>query len=388
MKKRLLMIILLALLIGVSALTVGSVVAQDSLTAFSDMPAGEWTMIEPGGETICAYGTPFKFFVRPADTPSDKLMIHFEGGGACWDQDTCAPSFVFPPDDPNARPLFAKDISDEEMAGYTQGLFDFDNPENPVADYNTVFIPYCTGDIHMGNTVQEYTSSSGESYTMHHKGFVNASTVLDWTYANFENPSDIFITGISAGALGQVLHTPYIMDHYKDSGANIVQFADSYVGVVAPNWAGFGTWGAYENRAVDIVPAYADMTPEKFTIANLYKGMAPVFPEHTFSEFSSYVDTTQIFFYFLTGGGATPEEAGTNYVVNKQSIMNGLTANLPNFRAYQSWGNVHGITPINDFYAYQVKGVRLRDWLADLLVDEPVRNVSCSLCTTPELYTP
>jgi pectinacetylesterase len=382
--KKLSILIFGMLLFIMSTALVGSAVAADALPNLTDLKSGEWNAIAPGGDTICSYGTPYQFFVRPAASPSDKLMIHFEGGGACWDAETCAPDYKFPPDD-TGKPLFDRDVSDNEMEGYTGGLFDFSNAENPVADYNTVFVPYCTADVHMGSMTHEYSSSSGEKYTINFQGFTNASAVLDWTYANFDKPSEVFITGISAGAIGQVIHTPYIMDHYKES--QVVQFADSYVGVTARGWTGFKEWGALPNVAKAIVPAYSDLTEANFSLARLYKGMVPAFPDNTFSEFTSYLDGTQIFFYFLTGGGATPEEAGGNFVTGRQSIISSLTANLPNFRAYQSWGNIHGITNVDDFYAYQVKGVRLRDWLADLLAGKTPRSVICSSCTTPELYS-
>jgi hypothetical protein len=382
--RKLSFLILGTLLFLMSTALVGSAVAADALPKLNDLKTGAWNAIAPGGETICSYGTPYQFFVRPAATPSDKLMIHFEGGGACWDAETCAPDYKFPPDD-TGKPLFKRDVPDGQMDGYTGGLFDFSNAENPVSDYNTVFVPYCTADVHMGSTTHEYQSTSGEKYTINFQGFTNASAVLDWTYANFDKPSEVFITGISAGAIGQVIHTPYIMDHYKDS--QVVQFADSYVGVAARGWTGFKEWGALPNVAKDIVPAYADLTEANFSLARLYKGMVPAFPNNLFSEFTSYLDGTQIFFYYLTGGGATPEEAGGNFVTGKQSIISSLTANLPNFRAYQSWGNIHGITNVDDFYTYQVNGVRLRDWLADLLAGKTPRTVICTDCATPELYS-
>lgn len=48
-----------------------------------------WEEIAPGGDTICARGTPFSFFVRSGD-PS-RVIIDFIGGGACWDGQSCAP---------------------------------------------------------------------------------------------------------------------------------------------------------------------------------------------------------------------------------------------------------------------------------------------------------
>ncbi len=386
MRKLLLTAVLIVLCMTMGALMAGSVVAQDALPAFGDLAAGEWNEILPGGETTCAHDTPYRFFVRPAEQPSEKLHIYFEGGGACWNGENCAADYIFPQTE---RPLYKQAVPENNMESYPGGLFDFANAENPVADYNTVVVPYCTGDIHWGNATQEYTSASGETYTMNHKGFVNASAVLDWTYANIENPSDLLISGTSAGALGQIMHAPYIIDQYPD--AHTVYFADSYVGVGNRNWQDHASWGAFGNFS-DSIQAYTDMTEDTyFNASRLYRGMASAYPDVVFSEFTSYLDSTQIFFYFLTGGGATPEEAGGNFVAGKSGLLTGLSANLPNFRYYQSWGNIHGIIAFPDFYTYQVRGTRLRDWLADLLAGNDVRNINCGdgqACAIPELYEP
>ena len=49
---------------------------------------GRWETIYPGGDTICSRGTDFRFYLRGGD-PS-KVMIYFQGGGACWDDLTCS----------------------------------------------------------------------------------------------------------------------------------------------------------------------------------------------------------------------------------------------------------------------------------------------------------
>jgi len=51
-----------------------------------------WNIIEPGGDTVCSDGTPYKFFVRPG--AADKLMVYFQGGGACWTGVTCDPDLT------------------------------------------------------------------------------------------------------------------------------------------------------------------------------------------------------------------------------------------------------------------------------------------------------
>src|SRR5688500_18322802 len=48
----------------------------------------QWQAIEPGGDTICSDGSPYRFFVHPGDPA--RLLFEFEGGGACWSAETCA----------------------------------------------------------------------------------------------------------------------------------------------------------------------------------------------------------------------------------------------------------------------------------------------------------
>ena len=42
-----------------------------------------WNEIFPEGDTICARGTPFSFFVHPGTV--DRVVVDFMGGGACWE---------------------------------------------------------------------------------------------------------------------------------------------------------------------------------------------------------------------------------------------------------------------------------------------------------------
>jgi hypothetical protein len=40
----------------------------------------------PGG--VCSDGSPYRFYVSPGDPK--KVVLDFQGGGACWDAATCA----------------------------------------------------------------------------------------------------------------------------------------------------------------------------------------------------------------------------------------------------------------------------------------------------------
>src|SRR5688572_25884181 len=54
---------------------------------FSDLTPGEWHKIEPGGETSCAHATPYAYWVRIGSR--NDLLVYFQGGGGCWNADTC-----------------------------------------------------------------------------------------------------------------------------------------------------------------------------------------------------------------------------------------------------------------------------------------------------------
>ena len=49
---------------------------------------GVWETIYPGGDTICSRGDEYRFYLRGGDPR--KLMIYFQGGGACWNELTCS----------------------------------------------------------------------------------------------------------------------------------------------------------------------------------------------------------------------------------------------------------------------------------------------------------
>src|SRR5262249_7447047 len=84
------------------------------------------------GKTLnpqCIHSTPYSFFAKRGTV--NKLVVYYQGGGACWEQVTCgAPTCdasVGPSDNPNLA---------------TSGFANLSNPANPFRDWNVVFVPY------------------------------------------------------------------------------------------------------------------------------------------------------------------------------------------------------------------------------------------------------
>lgn len=159
-----------------------------------------WIMIEPEG-AVCGDGSQYKFFVNFSNT-SDDLVFVFEPGGACWDYESCtgqsgirgAANVDGLPDD---HYLMAPFIS--------PFLQRFDNT-SPTQDWNLVYVPYCTGDVHTGNNVITYSDPGGvePDVTFHHAGHDNVQKVIEWADSNFTHVPRMLVTGCSAGGAGSI----------------------------------------------------------------------------------------------------------------------------------------------------------------------------------------
>ena len=83
----------------------------------------------------------FTFFVKGGDT--NKLVVYFQGGGACWDANNCLYYHTYTEEVLN--------IADYDT-GF-MGIFDTELFLNPFKDWYFVYIPYCTGDVHWGQKI-------------------------------------------------------------------------------------------------------------------------------------------------------------------------------------------------------------------------------------------
>lgn len=328
-----------------------------------------WSKIEPAGDTVCAHGTPYAYWVRPGT--NDNLMLFFEGGGGCWSADTCRDtgqkfngfydSAVTSVDDPSRR----------------NGVLDFDHPDNPFSDYTVVFIPVCTGDVHWGDQITTFTDSDGEEVVINFNGFVNAQSAIQWAYDNVPEPESVFMTGCSAGSPGSLMHAPYVIEHYSDTP--VVQFGDS-LSLINDGPVDFQSlWGAHD-RFAPWIPALANMEPLDWTMARHYIAVANYYPNYTFSQYNTVRDSVQVF-YTTPFGDPDPYE----WTPLLDAHLDEIAANAPNYRSFTAGGDVHCITPSSSFYSYAIDGVKLVDWVTALINGEPMDSRHCTDCESAEI---
>src|SRR5271166_420858 len=122
-----------------SAGDAGTDAQAPSMAPVADATPGQWVWTSVEG-TMCRDGSETGFAVNVASPPSDKLVIFLEGGGACIDSFFCLP-FTSPQ-------TFGPSQFSTWKGGATDansGVFDRTDTNNPVAGWNFVYIPYCTG---------------------------------------------------------------------------------------------------------------------------------------------------------------------------------------------------------------------------------------------------
>ena len=160
-----------------------------------DKPA-LWRQIEiPGAQ--CGNGSPYRIYFRPGQ--KNKLSIGFMSGGACWNFFTCY------------GPARLTNLKLANSWGLNKGIFS--QKSTSVGSYTQVFLPYCTGDVYIG----QHTATYRKKRTRH-VGKSNTQATLNYLAQNLDGWSElekVFVHGSSAGAIGALLHLRALDQSFK-----------------------------------------------------------------------------------------------------------------------------------------------------------------------------
>ena len=328
----------------------GSDGAVEELGAEVPFPIEQLSEVLPGGDTLCARGTPFRFFVYPADP--EKVVIDFQGGGACWSELTCGLSGAIFSDSTGDLDQFQA-MRDQ---GWLSGIYDFDNPDNPFSGWTVVHIPYCTGDIHWGDATVDYS----DELTIHHRGYRNAMAVFEWVKEYYPGAQRVVSTGCSAGAYGAIGHAPKLAELYPEAELTVI--ADGGSGVITDDFlaGSFPNWNAEANMPLDL-DGIAGRAIEDLTLVDFYVAVAKAFPDMRVAQHTTAFDKDQIFYYSVMGG----DEAEFN--TRLEASLESIASQADNFRYYLAPGPVHCIHPYDITYTREVGGVAYADWLRELV---------------------
>jgi len=166
-----------------------------SLAPVTGLTANAWVWTPVTG-TMCRDGSQTGFAVNLASPPSNNLVIYLEGGGACVDEFFCSPL---------ASPTTFGESQFSSWQGdatgdANSGIFNRGDTANPVAGWNFVYIPYCTGDIFTGNRTN--VTVPKVSMVQQFVGYTDVGLDLDRIVPTFPGVQKVLLTGISAGGFG------------------------------------------------------------------------------------------------------------------------------------------------------------------------------------------
>jgi hypothetical protein len=272
------------------------------------VPPLTWTWVPIDG-SVCADGSPTGIGVETPATPTDKVLVFLDGGGACWDYTTCflahtASSF---------GPFGANEMQAKIRDKRAGSVLDRDAPGNPFKDFTFVFVPYCTADVHSGDTTQTY----GSSTTLHHKGRVNVSKAFQHLATMIASPAKVVVSGSSAGGFGSLLAFTHAKAAWPSAKAYLVD--DSGPPLANVPTATIAAWQLAWDMGTAVAEvcglACATVPP---TLAPIIPSLAAKYPTDRFALLSSTQDAVIRYFFMdwadpnqLANGGMPAAEFET-----------------------------------------------------------------------------
>jgi len=245
----------------------------------STMRTDESSMVYPGGATRCLSNTRPEYAFQVVPRSKSKLLLLFDGGGACWnkltvDADACNKKSVIP------MPL--------------EGMMSNEG-QNPFRNHTIVYVQYCSGDLHAGSVIHPFRDK--DNGVVEQRGFENTGSAIAWAKANLDPELESFVlAGQSAGAIAVQVWAWKALGEFHYQQARVI--SDSYAGVFPQGFQGpvFSTLGVCKNDLLP--PQLADSCGRKdITMSDVFVEAMRAYPRVAFATVDSMYDVEQLSFY-------------------------------------------------------------------------------------------
>ena len=173
---------------------------QKALPVLPCDPAVEtWYSFYPE-QAVCGNGEPYHGCLRIGT--ENKLCILFSGGGVSVNAYTAAnPENLFRP---QSAGFYSNDVFlVADLFAYMGIGKAFDG--NPLNHWTVLYVPYASGDFHIGDNDYAYTDENGEQKVLYHHGYRNYRALLNQIKSIIPEPEQLLIAGYSAGGFAAAL---------------------------------------------------------------------------------------------------------------------------------------------------------------------------------------
>lgn len=375
---------MLALLLTTSAALVACDDDEETPPAYVPEAYEKWIMHEPEG-AVCADGTQYRYFTKHRED-AENVLVLFEGGGACWNWETCTAAagtlgalgvdcvmsegdehcirenyadtyYPLPPTiPPSALDLVAgllpswADLSVDGVAidtvlplasrGTKGG-----EAVSPMHGWNLVFVPYCTSDLYAGNKAAEYVNPEDpdDKVTFLHYGLNNTLAVAEELDVMFPRVPQFAMNGCSAGGAGVMATYHFFRSKMRGIERGYVFSDAGPFFPTAPANARSRELHDAVREAWDVSSVFAMLiedrpdiiSEEPEEVADLYRVLSETYPDDRFSVAHTQTDFNySLYSYTSFNGlhhrGANPEDAKTIYQYwkddndNLMDVLDGL----------------------------------------------------------------
>jgi hypothetical protein len=340
--------------------TTAATTAPATATASGDQ---KWKKVVPGGDCECADGSEFAFWER-RDDPT-RVVLFLDGGGACFDAETCAftRSSAGGPENYDWS-IFGDDPAKEG------GIFDFARADNPFRDYSFMYVPSCTGDAYLGDVSRKYSPE----LTVEHNGYVNGTAALSYLSEHYPDAAQVVVVGKTVGSVAAPVYGGLVADLLPDAQVTVFGGQSGHI----PDDPDFNAeilgelWGAYANMPdweVNEGLTARDWGPPRFWVqAGLHDR------ELVLARFDYAYDQRAA--AGAKSMGRDPSKLLAVIDANEAAIEEAGVV----LHSYTAPGDGHGIFEWPTFYEIEVNGEKLVDWVSGLIDGKPVDDVHCQKC--------
>lgn len=304
-------------------------------------------------EAVCADGTSsYVQLLIQKDSPS--LVVYLEPGGACWNEKTCTAGYVL---------KLSRKAPKSNLHWGERGILDLDNPSAPLFGFSQATIPYCTGDVYLGDNVISY-GNTNEKKIIRHQGYSNVIESLKVIQTVFPYPEKVVLLGRSAGGLGVLGHIKSIDTFFpfstkfaiSDAGTPLMPpyvEQESYNEVIS-HW---NALGALKKAGIEGIQHFGD----------LMKYNTEHFPHVRFGLIQSYQDRIMQYFASAIGSDDPTSAVALSSLYAWRHFLGANSAHAKVFFLTDS-SHIHTRKPLSRSEAL---GVSLKDWLMDFMNKSP-----------------
>lgn len=312
-------------------------------------PVDTWTWV-PFADAFCGNNSSTGIGINQSST-GNRVLVFLNGGGACWDATTCITLQTAA----NFNTGFGPNEFNALLPALGSSFFDRTSATNPFRNYHYVFVPYCTGDLHFGNTPAISYAGNPRS----HLGYRNLGAFLERIRATFPTTARVYLAGSSGGGFGAALNWTRVQQFYGNTRVDMIDDSGQFMpsAIVPPTNSNemlrFANWNLASTLPAGCSSCFSD------GLDHIYTYNATTLPNNRGALLSYRPDPTIANFYLIST---------TSFTTGLNLVLANRWDPFPSKRYFIVGSSGHALL---SSLSVASNGVLLEAFLAGMVSDDP-----------------